>query len=285
MTIGGYTAAILSIDPFIKESVLPDLPSALLTTTVPAPVACVIGGLVAGVFALTLSGPLMRLSGIAAALTSLAVLQIVTVVASQSRTFTNGTLGVDGIPLATGLGGALATALSAIVVAMAFQTSRWGARLRASREDEVAARALGIEVHGERRIAYVLSAVVVGIAGGMFVQLLGSVTPTTMYLDTTFLLIVMLVVGGQTSVSGAVVGTLFVAIVREGLRRVEAGFDLGPVHVDGPLGLAEVGLALILLVTLLARPAGLTSGRELAWPQSLRLRRGPREPVDAEAVV
>lgn len=282
MAIGGYAAALTTIDPFVKESVLPDLPSILLDVNLSPAAGCLLGGAVAGVFALALSGPLMRLSGIAAALTSLAVLQIVVVVASQWRSVTNGTSGIDGIPLATGLGGALATALCAIAVGMAFQVSRWGARLRASREDEIAARAVGIGVHAERRIAFVLSAVIVGVAGGLYVEFLGSLTPTTMYLDTTFLLVVMLVVGGQTSLSGAVIGALFVLIVREALRQVEAGVNVGPVHLDGPLGLAEVGLALILLATLISRPQGLTGGRELHFP---RLRRTAREPIDVEPEV
>lgn len=280
MAIGAYATAILSMDPLVKESVLTDLPRFLMDVHLPSYAGCLAGGLVAGVAALAVSGPLMRLSGIAAALTSLALLQIVFVVSNEWQAVTNGTYGIDGIPLKAGLGTGIATAVGAILLAYVFQRSRWGARLRATREDDIAARSLGIGVHLERRLAFVLSAAIVGVAGGLYVQLLGSLTPTTLYLDTTFLLVVMLTVGGQTSLSGAVVGSVFVAVVRELLRRIEAGAHLGPVFIDGPAGLAAVGLALVLLLTLILRPAGLTGGREITF---IRLqRRRPLRPTTKE---
>jgi branched-chain amino acid transport system permease protein len=281
MSLGAYATALLALDPIVKQSVLPELPGALSDLHASPYAACVIGGLVAAAVALVLSVPLMRLSGIAAALTSLAVLQIVYVVEREARTLTNGSRGIDGVPTAATVWGAVAFAAVAIVLALAFQQSRWGARLRASREDEVAAHASGIGVHLERRLAWVLSAFVVGAAGGLFVLALGSITPDILYIETTFMLVVMLTVGGQLSVSGAVVGAIFVTVVSELLRRVEAGANIGPVFLDGPVGLSQVGLALILLVTLILRPAGITGGRELAlgWP-----RRRPRASAPASSV-
>jgi branched-chain amino acid transport system permease protein len=272
MAIGAYATAIFSMEPLVKESVLTELPRFLVDTHLPSYLSCLAGGLVAAVVALVVSGPLMRLTGIAAALTSLALLQIVFVVSNEWRAVTNGTFGIDGIPLKASVGTGIATAVGAIVLAHAFQRSRWGARLRASREDDVAARSLGVGVHLERRLAFVLSAAIVGVAGGLYVQLLGTLTPTTLYLDTTFLLVVMLTVGGQTSLSGAVVGSVCVAVVREVLRRVESGAHVGPAFVDGPAGLSEIGLALVLLLILILRPAGLTGGREITfvWPSKRR---------------
>lgn len=271
MSIGAYATALLAMDPIVKQSVLLELPGFLADAHAAPYVACVIGGGVAALFALALSVPLMRLSGIAAALTSFAVLQVVYVVEREARSVTNGSRGIDGIPMEASVLGGVVIACLAIGLALAFQRSRWGARLRASREDEVAARAAGIGVHAERRVAWVLSAFVVGVAGGLFALSVGSITPDMLYVETTFLLVVMLTVGGQLSLSGAVVGSIFVTVVSELLRRVEAGAHIGPAFVDGPLGLSQVGLALILLLTLILRPAGLTGGREL----TLRRPRGP----------
>ena len=69
----------------------------------------------------------------------------------------------------------------------------------------------------------------------------------------------MLVVGGRYSLSGAVIGALFIAIVSEFLRRLEGGFDVGGLHVPARPGLQEVGLALAMLLTLLLRPRGITT--------------------------
>jgi branched-chain amino acid transport system permease protein len=82
----------------------------------------------------------------------------------------------------------------------------------------------------------------------------------------------MLVVGGRYSLSGAVIGTLFVAAVAEGLRRIEGGVDIGFVHVPARPGLQEVGLAVALLLTLLLRPRGVTGGREVSLTDLPRLR-------------
>jgi branched-chain amino acid transport system permease protein len=104
--------------------------------------------------------------------------------------------------------------------------------------------------------------------------LLGTLTPDTVYLDVTFLIVVMLVVGGINSLSGAVMGTVCIATVSEVLRRFEEGAHVGPVWLKGTAGLREVGLALIMLAVLIRRPDGLMAGRELRFPGK------PRAPGD-----
>lgn len=267
--IGGYTAGLLATPASTKQSDNPDLLPILRTVGTHPYVGCLIGGAAAAIFAMALSVPLMKLTGTAAALASFAVLVVVQVVASQWREVTNGVLGMSGVPTTTNITSSLATAVGAIFLAFLFQESRWGARLRASREDEVAARAIGISVTLERRIAFVVSAFVMGVVGGLYVEFLGAITPTTFYINTTFLLVLMLIVGGQTSLSGAVLGCLFVSVIRESLRQVEAGVHAGPVYLNGPTGLAEVGLAIILVLLLILRPSGITGGREVRVPGRL----------------
>ena len=86
----------------------------------------------------------------------------------------------------------------------------------------------------------------------------------------------MLVVGGLRSLSGAVLGSLFITVVAELLRRAEGGFDLGFIHFGGRSGVREVGLALVLLGVLVWRPEGLTGGREIADVNALKRRRNSR---------
>ena len=150
--------------------------------------------------------------------------------------------------------------------AFAYQTSRFGRRLRTSREDEVASRAVGVNVGIERSLSFVISALIVGIAGGLYAAYLGNIDPSAFFLNTTFLTIAMLVVGGMTTLSGAVIGTIFISAVAELLRRVEAGFHVGSTFVHAPAGLQEVGLGLLMLAVLIWRPQGLTNGRELRLP-------------------
>lgn len=270
MAVGGYTAGVLSISPGERKLVLPGFPSVLDLPQFTPYSACLIGGAVSAALAALLAVPLMRLSGIAAALTSFAVLQVVYVVVGHADSITGGAGGLSGIPATVGIIPALLTALVVIVAAFAFQCTRWGVRLRASREDAVAASALGIHVHRQRGIAFVISAFIIGIAGGLYAEFLGGLTPDTLYLTVTFLLIAMLVTGGEKSLSGAVIGSVIVSAVNEVLDRVEQGFNIGSLHIKGPLGISQIGLAVILLLVLIVRPSGITGGQEIAAIHWLR---------------
>jgi branched-chain amino acid transport system permease protein len=266
MAIGAYAGAILVIPPETKEFVLPDLPGALAGVYLdPLPATLAAGAISAGV-ALLLAVPLARLSGLTAGLATFAVLVIVNVVAKNWQQVTHGTAGVTGIPTSTTVDVALAWALVAIVAAWALQRSAIGLRLRASREQETAARALGIAVGAERAVAFVASAFFVGVAGALLGMFIGSFNPDAFFLNITFLMVVMLVIGGVGSLAGAVVGTIAISVGAELLRRVEGGVDLGFAELPSRPGLREVGLAVLMLVILIRKPSGLTGGHELAWP-------------------
>jgi branched-chain amino acid transport system permease protein len=266
MAVGAYTTALLTIPADLKPLLLPELPGFLAGVELPTTIAILVGALVAGVAAAALALPLMRLTGLMAGLATFAVLIIVNVVAKNWRELTNGTTGMTAVPTTATATGVLLWSFAAIAAAYLFQRSAVGLRLRASREDEVAARASGIRVERERRLAFVLSAVIVGAGGGVFASFLGSFNPDAFFLDITFITIAMLVIGGTKSLAGAVCGTIAVSALSELLRQVEQGVSVGDVSVSTPPGLREVGLALAMLAILLLRPTGITGGRELTWP-------------------
>jgi branched-chain amino acid transport system permease protein len=272
MAIGAYTTAILATSTQQKAIQLKDLPDSLASVHVNPVVAALVSGTVAALFALVLTLPLMRLSGLTASLASVAMLIIVRVVLQNADRFTRGTRGliIDADKPSTLA--ILVWALLAIAAAFAFKQSRVGVRLASSREDEVAAKAVGIRVWWERGVAFVLSAFLVGVGGSVFAVYFGSINPDTFYLSITFTVVAMLVVGGLTSLSGAVIGTIVISTVLELLRQVEDGMTVGPLDIPARPGLAEVGLAVILLVILIVRPDGLTGGGEIRWP-------GRRRPV------
>jgi branched-chain amino acid transport system permease protein len=160
-----------------------------------------------------------------------------------------------------------------IVGAFVFQQSRFGLRLRASRENERAARSVGVRVGVERAIAWVLSGFVVGVGGALYGHYFITFAPGTFYFDITFITIAMLIVGGMTSVSGAVVGVFFLTFVNELFRRWEVEGQFG---VTPPSGTANLVLAAVLLVTLILRPRGITGGKEISWPGDWELPSGLR---------
>ncbi len=153
-----------------------------------------------------------------------------------------------------------------IAVAFAYQRSRLGRSLRATREDAAAAQAVGIDVHRQRLWAFTLSGALAGLAGGLYVHMLGSITADQVYLELTFVTLAMLVIGGVTSLWGAVVGALAVSGLDSFLSEAEQGVGVG-FTIDLPQGARLVVLGALMALVLVLRPSGITGGREFRLPR------------------
>jgi branched-chain amino acid transport system permease protein len=243
---------------------MPGLPTFLLTHTTPPIAAALVGGGLAAAVALVAGAALMRLSGIAASIGTFALLMVVHSVYLRWNAWTAGPRVITGIPVVVDVWFALGFVLPAMAIAFFYGLSKSGMSLRAARDDQVAALACGVNVYGHRLLAFVLSAAVAGVAGGLMSQFLGMVTVSTFYLDMTFVALSMLVVGGMASLSGAVVGIIVMSIIIELLRRLET--DVTIAGFGFPPNSAEVGLGVLMLLILLFRPTGLTRNREILWP-------------------
>ena len=95
---------------------------------------------------------------------------------------------------------------------------------------------------------------------------LGIVRVENFYVDLTFLIVAMLLIGGRGSLTGAVAGTVVIALLTEGLREAEIGIQVGTTNIAAPAGTGDVILALLMLIIILFRPDGIAGGRELTWP-------------------
>ncbi len=266
MMIGAYATAWQTMDPMTKDIFIPGLPGYLLANSHHWILATILGGGVAALIAFISGIALMRLSGIVASIGTFALFMTFYSFYLQWSTWTAGQSSLVGIPVTTTPWVGLVFSLITMLVAFLYARSRFGLALRASREDEVAAKAAGVNVTFQRLIAFTLSAFFCGMAGGLYGHFLGLLTVDTFYLPVTFITLSMLVVGGMQSLSGAVVGTLVISFLIEFLRKFEAGFDVGGVILDLPSSSAEVGLGLVLLLILIFRPAGLTRNAEFYWP-------------------
>jgi branched-chain amino acid transport system permease protein len=276
MAIGAYVTAVLTMSPDQKRLQLADLPGSIGTWHVSPFLAVIIGALVAALFAAAVAVPLMRLSGLTASLATVALLITMRVVFQNWETFTRGTRGLILDAKSPSRETVLVAALVLLAIAVAFRFSSVGRRLAASREDEASARSVGIRVWWERGLAWVLSAFMVGIAGGLFSIYFRNISPDSFYISITFTVLAMLVIGGLKSVSGAVIGTVVVTAALELLRQIERGWTIAGVKVPSRLGMSELGLAVVLLVILIVRPDGLVPG-ELRWPGRRRSRSSPPE--------
>ncbi len=276
MGVGAYASAVLSIPAQMKGMALPDLYPVVAGLHVQPHLAIAIGGLVAAAVAALVSYPLMRLSDAAAVITSFALLVVLHTIMLHWSEVTNGPRTLFGLPKATGLPRAAAVAAGAIVVAVLFKESRSGVLLRASRDDETAAAAMGADVPLLRWRAFVLSALIAGIAGGLWGHFITSFSPQAFYLRETFVILGMLVIGGAGTVSGAVLGCFLVTFAFEGLRSVETGLNRAQIFTEQVVGLTEIALALAMIGNLILRPGGLFATAEIG---ALLLRRGAKAPL------
>jgi branched-chain amino acid transport system permease protein len=267
VAIGAWTAGVLSVPAAEKPAIMPNLAHFLRDRTTGNVSSLVLAGVVGGVCALAAALPLMRLSGLAAGIATFAVLEITHNLLRYEEKIGPGLNTFSSVPETTGLRQAALGAVFVVVVAFAYSRSRYGRLLRATREDDAAARAVGASVYRQRLIAFTISGALCGLAGGLYVHLL-PLNTESVYLDLTFITLAMLVIGGATSLWGAVVGALAVSALDSSLAVAENGTSFLGWHIDLPAGTREIVVGALMAVVLILRPSGLTRGREFKlWPR------------------
>jgi branched-chain amino acid transport system permease protein len=274
-TAGAYAAAFLTLPAAFALLQTPGLPHFVVEAHLGPLSSTLIAAAFSGLLAIVVGLPLMRTSTLAIPISTFAFLIVVYDVVANWDRVTGGSSGLVSIPATTSVESAALWAGAAVILALTYKWSASGYRLQATREDEVAARSLGVGVMRERLIAFGLSGALCGIGGALAVHQSGVLNPATFYFGATVTTMTMLVVGGARSVFGAVIGAITIATVNELLRGVENGAHLfGAISIGEAPGLAAIALGLILLATMIAMPGGLSGGREageLPWLQRLGL--------------
>jgi ABC-type branched-subunit amino acid transport system ATPase component/ABC-type branched-subunit amino acid transport system permease subunit len=277
-TIGAYVAALLTLPAAFVLLQTPSLPDFIADAGLGPLASTLIAAAVSGLVAMVVGLPLMRTSTLAIPISTFAFLIVVYNVVANWDRVTGGSSGLVSIPTTTSVETAGLWAGAAVVLALAFKWSPSGYRLQATREDEAAARSIGISVTKERLIAFGLSGILCGAGGALMAHQSGVLNPTTFYFGATVTTVTMLVVGGARGVLGAVVGAIAISAVNELLRGLEDGAALfGAISIGEAPGLAAIGLGLILLATMVAMPNGLSGGREAGELSSVR-RLSPMRP-------
>jgi branched-chain amino acid transport system permease protein len=260
VAVGAYLAGLLTVDPQTKAFTMPGLLPVLRHAHIGILPSLALAAAVGGAYSLAVGLPLMRLSGLPAGIATLAVLGITYNVLYYWQKVGPTAQTLSDIPEAGRWTIALG-AIVAVVVAYAYQRSRFGRQLRATREDPAAARASGISIYRQRLLAFTLSGALAGLAGGLYVHELGLITPDLFYLDLTFVTLAMLVFGGTGSLWGAVIGALAISALNSFLGDAENTVHVG-FRLTLPNGTRLVTIGAVMALVLILRPSGLTGGRE-----------------------
>lgn len=216
--IGGYASALLTTH--LQWNFWLALPAAVAGTAL---VGFAIGW------------PCLRLSGHYLALATIGFGVIVQMVLTNWRSVTNGPDGITGVPAPVIGVWVLGTyhqyyylVYAALVltayVAIRIKTTRVGRALEAIRDNEIAAASMGIDVARYKVTAFVLASAFGGLAGVLFAHNLKFLSPDTYSFDLSVVFLVMLVIGGSSSVTGAIIGAVFLTFLPEWLRPLKSSY-------------------------------------------------------------
>ena len=254
MTIGAYVAAILTYPTQRKGFMMPDLPAWLATQQWDLLPAMLVGAAAATLSAVIVGFSVLRLKGHYLAVATLGLIIIVRVVINNLDGYTRGGLGLSGVARLTELWWVYAWTVLAVYVAWRIKHASLGRAMLAVRENEMAARCMGIDVFRMRLLAFVLGAFFAGIAGGLMVHLVSVITPGSYGIPLAFNLAVMVVIGGTGSITGGIVAAIAISLLGEALKPFEEKLEL--------YGLSQVLIAVGLIVMLRLRPQGLFGSAE-----------------------
>jgi branched-chain amino acid transport system permease protein len=238
---------------------------------------CLFGGIAASVLGYLVGLPSLRLRGDYLAIVTLGFGEIVRVVIQQTQpvvkdaaeiralpitslvTHLGGALGFTGIPKYTNLFWVTTFATITLVVAYRIKYSSTGRAFLSIREDEIAAESMGIPVAKYKVRAFVLAAFFAGIAGGLFAHEVGTaLNPRELAFQKSFDIVIMVVLGGMGSISGAALAAVLLTILPEVLREF-ADYRM-------------IAYALSLIVMMIVRPQGLFGVHEV-WEFGIFARR------------
>ena len=292
--ISGYAFALLATSVKSKERIVPDVPLGLdgvsWNPVVAAAAAVAITAVVGIVVGLGLARSGAKSGAVAATVITLALLFMVHEVGGAYADLTGGRNGVR-FAVGRGLDGrgwVYLALIGAILAARFFKSSRIGRMAQAAREDDLAARAMGINPASGQMVALVLSVAVVSVAASLRVFQLGTVAPSTFFFDYTLLTLVMLIVGGRNSIAGSVLGVALMTVVNETTRHL-AGTEIdgGPLDfLDIVLrpGLTDIVLGGSMLGFMIFRAGGLIEDWEIDIWLRRRFGRTEAEPDPLRAV-
>ena len=243
-----------------------------------------IGAALAGLFGVLLGAPTLKLRGDYLAIVTLGFGEIIRVFMNNLDNpvnITNGPKGLGAIDPMTVMGHPLsrkldlgfvelssvtqyyylflALVLVSVLICYRLQTSRIGRAWMAIREDEIAAKAMGINTRNLKLMAFGMGATFGGVAGVMFASFQGFVSPESFSLMESVMIVAMVVLGGLGHLPGVILGAVLLSALPEVLR-----FVAGPLQAmtDGRLDAAilrQLLIALAMIVIMLWRPRGL-------WP-------------------
>ncbi|RXJ68193.1 branched-chain amino acid ABC transporter permease [Halarcobacter ebronensis] len=265
VAIGAYVTAILTVDTegMLYQYDIEEPAQWILALQADFFWALLIAGAFSALLALSLSFPVFRVRGDYLAIVTLGFGFIIRILAINSPSITNGSLGINDIPEYSNLYWTGGFAIFAVLAILNIIYSKYGRAMKAVRDDEDAAIAMGVNTFKIKTLAFTTSAFFEGIGGGLLAALLTSISPDLFTFFLTFQLLIIIVLGGLGSTTGAILGTVFVMAGLEWMRFLDEPMNIFGFQTEGTPGMRMVVFSLILIIVMLFAREGLMGKKEL----------------------
>lgn len=241
MAIGAYSTGVLL-------RMMPSIPGFLLSILV--------GTLLAGVAALIVGVPTLRLKGDYFAIATLGASEIIRVLILNLPDLTNGAVGISGIPRSVDWRFAYFAAAFTILVTTNYIRSSPGRATIAIREDEIAAESLSIKTTLYKNVAFLMGAMSAALAGSIHASYFGVINPGQFNFNKSIDVLIIVVFGGIGSVTGSVVAAILLGLINVYLQKFGA--------------LRMIIYALVLILIMIFRPSGLMGNVEFSLSKILK---------------
>lgn len=245
MAIGAYATAIMTqINPTYAGFYL----------------SMLVGAMVAGLIAVIVGFPTLRLKGDYLAIATLGVAEIIRIAIVNGGELTNGAAGLTGILPYTSWQVVFIFVVVIAVLLMNYLRSETGRQVISVREDEIAAESMGVNTTKVKVITFAIAAMTAAIAGSLYVGYIGTIAPKDFTIMRSIDYLIIAVLGGLGSMTGTIVAAIVLGILNMYLQNV------------ADLRMIIYSLALILVMVF--RPGGLLGTKELLLSKFFQKNKG-----------
>lgn len=278
MAVGAYVSALLTMTPVQKEMnfFLQPIVPLLRNVQLPFIVAIIIAGLCAALVAVVIGVPALRLRDDYLAIATLGFAEIIRVLITNAQSLTNGAQGLKGIPKYSTTWVVWGAATIAVLFMLALVRSSYGRTMKAVRDDEIAAEAMGVNIFRVKSTSFVISSFMAGIGGALLGHMISTIDPKMFTLVLTFNILLIVVLGGNGSITGSVIAAFLVTVLMEALRFLDMPMNFLFIKTDGLPGLRMVIFSILLMIVVLYRQRGLMGNKEFSWDMVFGLFRSRR---------
>lgn len=280
MAVGAYVSALLTMSPQLKDMnyfLTPIVPW-LHNVTIPFLPALIIAGLVSAFVGFLIGAPVLRLRDDYLAIATLGFGEIIRVLITNAQRVTNGAQGLKGLPRFSTTFSVWAVAGLMVLFMVLLMRSSYGRAMKAVRDDELAAEAMGINVFRVKVVSFTVSSFWAGVGGALLGHMITTIDPKMFTFMLTFNILLIVVLGGIGSISGSVISAVVVTILMEALRFLDEPMNLIVVKTEGMPGLRMVVFSILLMVMIIYRQRGLMGDKEFSWDtlRGLFVRKGSK---------